>query len=194
VYGLGDELRVVVMGEGGDDALLGRFEAAYAAGARAAVWVPTYPVTRDTFRIGREWRRTAERQRVLTFVAERVDVAMAIEADGVYLGSGYPVDMARKVLGRNALVLARLEHAEEARQFARQGADALVLGPLFDAVPGTGDLGLVARTVSIPCLGYGALGPEEARAVAEAGGQGVLVPLGDGVPVAELARVMSGAV
>jgi thiamine monophosphate synthase len=199
VYGLTGDLRVVAHGRGGDEALLGAFEAAYAAGARAAVWEPAYPVRREVLRFGREWRRSAERSRVLTFVAERLDVALAIDADGVFLEHGFPVDLARKVLGRNVLLMACLSSAEDARQAARQGADALVLGA-SGPENAVAALGLVSRVVSIPCLGSGVADPEAARAVVEAGGHGVVVPMDGrsrgevGTLVALLAKAVMEAV
>lgn len=187
MYGLASELRVVARGRGSGEELLARYEEAYNAGAKAAVWEPEYPVGREVLRFGREWRRQAERFRVLTFVAERLDVALAIEADGVLVEHGFPVDLARKVVGRNSLVLTRLQQAEDARQAARQGADALLIGPLFVESVGSGDLSLVARVVSIPCLGFGGIGAEEAKWVVEAGGQGVVVEVDRG-SVEEVAR------
>jgi len=131
----------------------------------------------------------AERARVLTFVAERLDVALAIDADGVFLEHGFPVDLARKVLGRSALLMACLRSAEDARQAQRQGADALVLGNLSEPSPSL-DLSLVARVVSIPCLGAGVADPETARAVVEAGGFGVVVSIG-GRTREEVARLVT---
>lgn len=85
--------------------------------------------------------------RALLIINDRVDVALAVEADGVQLPEdGLSVGAARKVLGPDKLI-GRSVHSEEgAKIAAAHGADFLVLGTLFGSPshPGEPPLGVEA--------------------------------------------------
>ena len=83
--------------------------------------------------LARELRRVT-RGRALLLVNDRVDVALACEADGVQLGeAGVPANVARKLMGPE-LLIGRSVHGEAgARQAEADGADFLVVGTIFPA-------------------------------------------------------------
>ena len=65
-------------------------------------------------------------------INDRLDIALAIKADGVHLGqSDLPVAVARKLLGRDMIIGASTATVEEALQAKKQGADYLGVGAMF---------------------------------------------------------------
>ncbi len=71
--------------------------------------------------------------RALFLVNDRVDVALALEADGVHLPQdGVSVAVARHILGAGKLVGRSVHSEETARTAASEGADYLILGPIWE--------------------------------------------------------------
>ncbi|MBI4200564.1 MAG: thiamine phosphate synthase [Chloroflexi bacterium] len=112
--------------------------------------------------------REVTRGRALLLINERVDIALASEADGVQLGEeAMPVRAARSVAG-DGLLLGRSVHSVEgARMAEAQGADFLIVGTIFptrskpQARPaGLGLLAQVARAVRLPFLAIGGITKE----------------------------------
>ena len=96
-------------------------------------------------------------RRALLFVNDRVDIALAANADGVQLGeNALPLEAARQIAGdrvRNSLLLGRSVHSVAgALKAEAQGADLLVLGTIFptDSHPGavTGGSRIVREVAS----------------------------------------------
>lgn len=87
----------------------------------------------------REYLELAEKVHVLTrrydvplIIDDRVDVALAIEAEGVHVGaSDMPVALARKLMGRNKIVGATAKTVPWAEEAFEQGADYLGVGAIF---------------------------------------------------------------
>lgn len=87
----------------------------------------------------REYLELAEKVHVLTrrydvplIIDDRVDVALAIEAEGVHVGaSDMPVALARKLMGRNKIVGATAKTVPWAKEAFEQGADYLGVGAIF---------------------------------------------------------------
>ena len=117
--------------------------------------------------------------RTKVFVNGRVDVALASAAHGVQLAEhGLPVGEVKRAFP--ALVVGASRHSVEgALRAEAEGADFVLLGPIF-ATPGKEDrtLGLrvlakAARRVAIPLHAIGGIEPGNARQVIDAGAHGV---------------------
>ena len=69
----------------------------------------------------------------MTFVVnDRVDVAIASHADGVHLGQDdFPIPLARKLLGGEAIIGGSAGSLEEARKCLLEGADYIGFGPVY---------------------------------------------------------------
>jgi thiamine-phosphate pyrophosphorylase len=118
----------------------------------------------------------------LLFINDRLDVALAIGADGVHLG---PVDLtveaARRITPPDFLIGYSTDDADEARRAERHGASYIGCGAVFGTTTkqevgneriGTARLHEVACAVHIPVVGIGGITPEnvqEVRATAAAG-------------------------
>jgi thiamine-phosphate pyrophosphorylase len=112
-------------------------------------------------------------------VNSRPDVAAAAGAYGVQLPEdGLPVDQVKRAFPD--LVLGASRHTVEgARRAEAEGADFVLLGPIF-ATPGKESraIGLAplreaTRALGIPVHAVGGIGPDNARQVAEAGARGL---------------------
>jgi thiamine-phosphate pyrophosphorylase len=139
---------------------------------------------RDFIQYGRELQKLLAPLQVPLIVNDRVDVALAIGADGVHLGQQ---DMdcvtARRLLGLDAIIGLSIETVEQARAAAPLDIDYLGVGPVFptatksDAAPPLGLAGLAeVRAVSRrPLLAIGGIGMENAARAMRAGADGIAV-------------------
>lgn len=125
-----------------------------------------------------------QRHGALFFLNDRVDLALACEADGVHLGvDDLPLETARDLGGPDFLIGYSPETDEQAATATQRGADYLGVGPVYgtasksDAGPAIG-LETIARRASIagvPTIGIGGITAANALAVLEAGAVGVAV-------------------
>lgn len=116
------------------------------------------------------------------FVNDRVDVALAADADGVHLGeSGMPVGAARKVVGRHKLIGVSTHGIDQAMHAEKDGADFVTLGPVFETPSKVGfgkPLGVdiirrAADRLSVPFYAIGGISRDRAAEVIRAGCRGV---------------------
>lgn len=127
----------------------------------------------------------AERNGVQLIVNDRVDVAVAVGADGVHLGQDdLPPDAARKLLGQTAIVGYSTHNIEQALEAVRLPIDYLAIGPIFptntksDTAPVLGLDGLraVRRAIGdFPLVAIGGITHLNAREAVEAGADSVAV-------------------
>ncbi len=141
-------------------------------------------------------------------INDRVDVALAVEADGVHLGqTDMPLAIAKKILGGSMFIGISAESLEDALEAEKGGADYLGVSPIYgtptktDTAPALGLEGLrdIRKAVNIPLVGIGGLNPSNAREVIRNGADGVavvsaIVAADDpGQAAAELKRIIDEA-
>uniref|UniRef100_A0A7C3UXR8 Thiamine-phosphate synthase n=1 Tax=Desulfobacca acetoxidans TaxID=60893 RepID=A0A7C3UXR8_9BACT len=114
----------------------------------------------------------------LFVVNDRVDVALAVDADGVHLGQGdLPYPEARRLLGSGKIIGITVSTVEEALTAARQGADYLGVSPIFATrtKPDAGQprglalLRDIRQAVSLPLAAIGGITVANAPEVIAAG-------------------------
>ena len=89
-------------------------------------------VTGEMVRIGRAIKKITGRCGVPLIVNDRLDVALAIDADGVHLGQGdISIRAARKALGKDKLIGISVTNFAQAKAAKSAGADYLGAGPIF---------------------------------------------------------------
>ena len=119
-----------------------------------------------------------------TFIVnERVDVALAADADGVQIGeNGLPIPVVKSIMGSGALCGRSVHDVNGATKACEQGADFLVLGAMFptETHPGDTPSGLplmvsTRKAVEIPILGIGGISEANAAKVMPSGANGVAV-------------------
>ncbi len=127
--------------------------------------------------------RLREICRDLTFlINDRIDIALAVDADGVHLGqSDMPCTTARKLLGREKVIGVTVHNLSEALEAERLGADYLGVSPIFKTATKT-DAGKPAgitlieeirQQVDIPLIAIGGIDHSNAPAVIRAGADGL---------------------
>jgi len=116
------------------------------------------------------------------FINDRVDVALAVGADGVHLGgSGMPAFAARKASGEGMLIGVSAHSLAEAKKAEEEGADFLTLGPVFETpskMKYGKPLGLellkeVSEKISIPVFAIGGIKKERVKNTLESGASGI---------------------
>ena len=117
-------------------------------------------------------------------INDRVDIALACEAEGVHLGQeDMNCRLARRIAGKDMIIGVSVSTLDEALAAEAEGADYLGVGPLFatltkpDALPPTGLalLSEIRRAVHIPLVGIGGITPDNAEDVILSGADGIAV-------------------
>lgn len=141
---------------------------------------------RSRYELGLELRELTADAGVDLIVNDRVDIAAAIDADGVHVGqSDLPVSVARELLGPEAIVGCSASTVAEARQAEADGADYLGVGTVYGTTSknvaaekdgiGPERIAEIVEAVSIPVVGIGGITADNAVPVVEAGAVGVAV-------------------
>jgi len=140
--------------------------------------------TRVLIEEGLALRALTRERGALLIVNDRVDVALAVEADGAHVGQDdMPAGLARLLLGPDRILGVSAVNMEEAEEASAGGADYLGVGPIFpslgktDAGPATGVelLTELARRYTTPLVAIGGITAENATEVVRAGACGVAV-------------------
>jgi thiamine-phosphate pyrophosphorylase len=120
----------------------------------------------------------------VTFILnDRVDLALAVDADGVHLGQDdLPPRAARPLLRRGMLLGLSTHSVAQARAAAADGADYIAVGSMFPTATKS-DFQLVGpelvrklrAEIRVPLIGIGGITPENVAEVIGAGADGVAV-------------------
>lgn len=116
--------------------------------------------------------------RAIFLVNDRVDVALAVDADGVHIGQDdMPIETARKLLGPDKIIGLTVHNVDEAVEAEKNGADYVGLGSIFDtstkkdAGKGIGPARIreVKNAIKVPVVAIGGINKENCRNVVENG-------------------------
>ena len=89
--------------------------------------------THELYSLACELRKITSDFKANFIVNDRVDIALAVEADGVHLGwQSLPSGIVRKLLGFEKLIGVSTHNRQEALQAQDNGADYITFGPIFD--------------------------------------------------------------
>lgn len=149
---------------------------AVAAGAKIVQYRNKYA---DTKQIYEEALRLKSICEDVTFlINDRVDIALAVDADGVHLGSSdMPYKIARKLLGKSKIIGLTVHNLKQAKQAQRLGADYIGVSPIF-ATGTKADAGKpsgvrlirnIKKHTSMPIVAIGGINLNNAREVIESG-------------------------
>jgi thiamine-phosphate pyrophosphorylase len=140
--------------------------------------------TLELISMAKQMKKLCAEAGVPLIVNDRLDVALACDADGVHLGQDdFPIDLARKWLGPLKIIGGSASSLEEARKCLRQGADYIGLGPIYtttskdDAGPvcGLDLLEQVVKQIPIPIIAIGGIQEEHIWQLKKAGAYGVAI-------------------
>ncbi|MCR5335027.1 MAG: thiamine phosphate synthase [Synergistes sp.] len=121
--------------------------------------------TREYMELAEKVHEIAKRYNVPLIIDDRVDVALAIDAEGVHVGaSDLPVDIARKLMGPDKIVGATAKTVPWAMEAYEQGADYLGVGAIFPTttkvktvLTSVDTLRDICKAVPIPAMAIGGL-------------------------------------
>jgi thiamine-phosphate pyrophosphorylase len=168
----------------GERSILDAVRAAIRGGASVVQLREKTATTREMVELGQALHEITRQARIPLIVNDRLDVALAIGAEGVHVGhDDMPVSLARRLIGPDLILGASPETLGEARQMEHDGADYLGVGDVY-GTPSKSDAGTpigveglaeVIRALSIPVVAIGGITLENAGAVIQAGAAGVAV-------------------
>ncbi|HEY7167549.1 MAG TPA: thiamine phosphate synthase [Candidatus Binatia bacterium] len=118
----------------------------------------------------------------LLFINDRIDIALAVSADGVQLGAAsIPIPEARALLGPDKFIGASTHSLTEAEEAERNGADFILFGPIFftpskaafGAPQGLQPLKKILEKISLPVYPIGGIKSEMVGELRATGVRGV---------------------
>lgn len=145
---------------------------------------------REKDKTTREYMALAEKVHALTLrygvpllIDDRLDIAMAIDAEGVHLGqSDLPVSIARKILGPDKIIGATAKTVPQALEAYEQGADYLGVGAIYPTttkvktiLTSTDTLRDICKAVPIPVNAIGGLNRDNIDVLQGTGIAGICV-------------------
>lgn len=136
----------------------------------------------ECYRLALELRQITD-GRCLLLINSRIDIALAVAADGVHMPEhGLPAFVARRLAPHGFLIGRSVHSTTAAQRAAAEGADYVQLGTIFateskpDKQPdGLGLVSAATEDLAIPCLGVGGIDSTNAASVLMSGAQGVAV-------------------
>jgi thiamine-phosphate pyrophosphorylase len=138
--------------------------------------------TRQLLSLARQIHAMARDRAVPLIINDRVDMAVALDLDGVHLrASSLPVSAARRVVGKHRLIGVSTHSVEDVRQAGHDGADYVILGPIFETPSkrefgeplGLAVLADACRHSSVPVFAIGGITRERIESARDAGASGV---------------------
>jgi len=137
---------------------------------------------RELFDLACELRELTRRHGARLLINERIDVALAAEADGVHLGAAsIPVAAARSILGCDKLIGYSAHGTDEALAAQRDGADFVTFGPVYHTPSkapygpplGVACLAEAVAALAVPVFALGGVAVHTIPEVIAAGASGV---------------------
>lgn len=148
-----------------EEMFLFRVEKALKGGATLVQLREKDKTTREYLALAEKVHALCRTYGVPLIIDDRVDVALAVDAEGVHVGqSDMPVALARKLMGEHKIVGATAKTVPQALEAAGQGADYLGVGAIFPTttkvktvLTSTDTLRDICAAVSIPVNAIGGL-------------------------------------
>ena len=139
--------------------------------------------TLDFYNLALKVKEITTKYNVPLIINDRVDVALAVDADGVHVGqSDMPCDVARKLIGENKILGVSAATIDEAKKAEKDGADYIGTGAVFptstkDDAPSITkkDLKNIVDSINIPVVAIGGINIENAKELKNTGISGLSV-------------------
>lgn len=139
--------------------------------------------TLDFYNLALKVKEITTKYDVPLIINDRVDIALAIDADGVHVGqSDMPCDVTRRLIGEDKILGVSAATVDEARKAEKDGADYIGTGAVFptatkDDAPSVTKTQLkeVVGSVNIPVVAIGGINLENASQLNDTGIAGLSV-------------------
>ncbi|MDD7796200.1 thiamine phosphate synthase [Clostridium sp. 'White wine YQ'] len=139
--------------------------------------------TSEFYKVASEIKEVTSKYNVPIIINDRIDIALAIEADGVHVGqSDMPASIARKLIGPDKILGVSTATIDEAIKAEKEGADYLGVGAVFSTT--TKDdarnvslelLKEIKETINIPIVAIGGINSKNVDMLKESDIDGVAV-------------------
>lgn len=144
---------------------LQRVEAALQGGVTLVQLREKDKTTREYLSLAQKVHSLTKRYGVPLIIDDRIDVAVAVNAEGVHLGqSDMPIDIARGIVGERMIIGATAKTVEQAKTAYKHGADYLGVGAIYPTttkvktvLTSTETLAEICQAVPIPVNAIGGL-------------------------------------
>ena len=155
---------------------------ALAGGVRAVQLREKDLSSRKLYELALELRKLTERHDARLIINDRIDIALAVNADGVHLGKeSIPIHRARRLLGPAGLIGISCHNQVSALTAEEKGADFITFGPVFFTPSkarygqpvGVDKLEEVTRLLKLPVFGLGGINLHNAPQVLNAHAHGI---------------------
>lgn len=121
--------------------------------------------TLEYIELAKKVHELTRKYNVPLIIDDRVDVALAVDAEGVHVGQNdMPVSIARKLMGNEKIVGATAKTVAKAKEAYEQGSDYLGVGAIYPTttkvktvLTSTKTLDAICRSVPIPVNAIGGL-------------------------------------
>ena len=147
------------------DEFLRRVESALQGGVTLIQLREKERTTREYLELARDVHEISKKYNVPLIIDDRLDIAMAVDAEGVHLGqSDLPISLGRKLFGKDKIIGATTKTVPQALEAYNQGADYLGVGAIFPTttkvktiLTSTDTLNEICKAVPIPVNAIGGL-------------------------------------
>lgn len=139
--------------------------------------------TLDFYNLALKVKGITTKYNVPLIINDRVDIALAIDADGVHVGqSDMPCDVTRRLIGEDKILGVSAATVSEAKKAEKDGADYIGTGAVFptatkDDAPSVTKEGLkeVVESIDIPVVAIGGINHDNASELKDTGIAGLSV-------------------
>ena len=138
--------------------------------------------TRELLELACKMRELTKKYHAKLFINDRVDIALAVDADGVHIGQkSIPAHAVKKIVQDKLIIGVSTHNLNEALEAERSGADFITLGPIYETPSklkygkpiGVDTLKKVKLEVSLPVFGIGGIKLDKVREIMETGADGI---------------------
>lgn len=166
-----------------NDSIWNKMEAALAAGVTLVQYRDKTASSRILYERALKMKALCDKYKVPMLVDDRADIAFAVGAAGVHVGqSDLPAEIARRLLGEDAIIGVSAHNAAEALAAEAAGADYLGCGAVYQtgtkkdtSVIGTEGLKAIRAATRLPFVGIGGITLANYSEVLAAGANGAAV-------------------
>lgn len=140
--------------------------------------------TKENFKAAEEIAKLCQKNEVVFIVNDRIDIALALNANGVHLGEGdLPIAAARKALGPKRLIGATAGSVKAALKAQADGADYIGFGHIFPTTSkvkkgsplGLNTLAELKKQLQIPLIAIGGIDEKNVNSVLKCGVDGIAI-------------------
>ena len=140
--------------------------------------------THELYSLAYELRKITSEFKANFIVNDRVDIALAVEADGVHLGwQSLPFPVVRRLVGSERLIGVSTHNRQEALQAQEYGADYITFGPIFDTPSKAGllkpvgveEIQKLKNEIDLPIVGVCGINGKNVESVLKGGADGIAV-------------------